>query len=71
MGKIYLVKQGVMKKNGDGDYDEIARFTNKAEALKKFNAIKHDTKGWSRSYDYLETMIEVFKSELKEFGISD
>ena len=72
MKPVYVVLQGAMSKSGTGDFEEIVRTTSKREAIKVFNAIKHDTTGWRKAH-HLETWLMIegeenpLKIEIKNF----
>ena len=75
--KKYLVMQGMMTSSGTGDYCKYGEFTNKADAIKKFNEIKNDLEGYSNkpTHGYLETTIELYENDefvemLKSFKVS-
>ena len=62
--KVYVVSQGMTTKSGTGDFNEVLKTNNKQEAIKEFNKIKHDKRGWANTqHMYLETILDVYDSE--------
>ncbi len=64
--KIYNVQQGMMTSGGSGDFINFGEFATKKEAIKKFNEIKKDIRGYANkpSHGYLLTTIEVYEGAL-------
>ena len=56
--KKYQVLQGVLNNQGNGQIDLIEEFSNYKEAIKFFNKIKNDKKGWIiGKHEHLETYL--------------
>lgn len=57
--KKYQVLQGKMDNQGNGQIDLIEEFETKADAIKFFNSIKNDKRGYGKFYsnEHLETWL--------------
>lgn len=55
---MYKIMQGIISESGTGDYHLETECKTKKEAIKEFNRIKKNTKGYAlyKGY-YLETML--------------
>lgn len=66
----YTVLQGKLRvHSSNGNLNVIAKFTSKKDAMKKFNEVKRDARGWANDKnDYLHTeIIEDFNDEDENF----